>query len=1065
MTWRVWRIALLLLCSGTCALVYQTAWFREMRLVFGMSTAASAAVLAIFMGGLGLGGVLLGRLADRHPRPLALYGMLEVGIALSAAATPFMIGLVRVAYLAAGGTPEMGLGLGTVVRLLLSALVLAVPTVLMGGTLPAAARAAETEDDAGRRNLALLYGMNTFGAVTGTALSTLVLLEFLGNRGMLWVAAGVNLAVGLAAVLIGRREPALAAGAAVAAGTDPAGASSPSAAPAPVARPFRRDEPPTPRAFALAAAFVVGFAFLLMELVWYRMLAPLLGGSSYTFGLILAVALLGIGLGGAVASLLSRDRPPTLAGFALTCSLEAVMLAIPFALGDRVALGALFLRSLGTLGFQAQVLAWAAIASVVVLPAAFVAGVQFPLLIGLLGRGRHGVGRDTGAAYAWNTGGAILGSLAGGFGLLPLLTATGAWRLAAGVLAALGVAAAVTAAWLGGRLRFPGIAGVAAPLLAGLAVLALTADGPTAAWRHSAIGAGRSRVSDTTGNGVREWLNGRRRDIRWSADGVESSIGLSGSDGWSFLVAGKSDGNARGDAPTQVMGGLVGALLHPEPKTAFVVGLGTGSTAGWLAAVPSIERVDVAELEPAVVEVARYCAPVNHDALDDPKLSVFLGDAREALLASSRTYDIVFSEPSNPFRAGISSLFTLEFYVAARARLSEGGIFLQWLQAYEVDAATVRTVIATLARVFDSVETWRTKGGDLLLVASRAPIPLDVPRLRERVATEPFRSAALATWRAVTLEDVLAHFVARDSLARTIAAWEGDALNTDDMNLVEFGFARTLGRKYFDVDELIGTARTRGEHRPLLAGGEVDWVRVEDAAAIASVADDTSPDSPDWLTAPQRFRVQALSAFLDGDLPGVLTAWRAQDRAPENPIEVAAVAEATAEAGDPGAVALAERLREWEPAEADLVLARLAARQGRDGEAADLLVAAFERFRTDPWPLPAMMRRSLSLASEVAGRDKAAGARIVSALAHPFSVSNLDDLRAQTAAGIATSVGEPLPCADLYGVLEPHVPWRLAFLKARAECYARTEDLRVVAAVAELMEFLAAEPMEFGAGL
>ncbi|HEY0092681.1 MAG TPA: spermidine synthase, partial [Archangium sp.] len=415
---RVWKIAPLLFGSGFCALVYQTAWQRELRLIFGASTAASAAVLAIFMGGLGLGGALLGARVDRERRPLAFYANLELLISLSAAVTPLLVWLARTLYVALGGTMTLGLGLGSVVRLVLSALVLAVPTLLMGGTLPAAARAAETTDDVRRRALAVLYGLNTLGAVAGAAASTFFLFEVFGTRSTLWLASLLNILVALVARSVARELPE----------HEPSTTQGPEASTgaAPAALP--------PRTFVLSAAALVGFAFFLMELVWYRMLGPLLGGSTFTFGLILVVALLGIGLGGAAYAAWGQQRPATLGGFALTCLLEALLIAVPLALGDRLAVLTTMLRPLSLYGFGGLVLNWAFVTALVVLPAAFVSGVQFPLLLALLGRGGDNVGRQVGLAYAWNTVGSIVGSLAGGFGLLPLLSAPGVWRLVGAVL-------------------------------------------------------------------------------------------------------------------------------------------------------------------------------------------------------------------------------------------------------------------------------------------------------------------------------------------------------------------------------------------------------------------------------------------------------------------------------------------------------------------------------------------------------------------------------------------------------------------------------------------------------
>ena len=209
------------------------------------------------------------------------------------------------------------------------------------------------------------------------------------------------------------------------------------------------------------------------------------------------------------------------------------------------------------------------------------------------------------------------------------------------------------------------------------------------------------------------------------------------------------------------MGGLIGAALHPNPRRALVIGLGTGSTAGWLAAVPSIERVDVVELEPAVLRVAEDCAPVNGGVLHNPKVRIDIADAREWLLTSRNRYDLIFSEPSNPYRAGISSLFTEDYYSAVRSRLAPGGIFLQWLQAYEVDSGTVQTLYATLGAAFPEGETWYTKQDDLILASSAEPVVYDAARLRRKLAEEPFADAMEKAWRARGLEGFLSHYVAR----------------------------------------------------------------------------------------------------------------------------------------------------------------------------------------------------------------------------------------------------------------------------------------------------------------
>ena len=227
------------------------------------------------------------------------------------------------------------------------------------------------------------------------------------------------------------------------------------------------------------------------------------------------------------------------------------------------------------------------------------------------------------------------------------------------------------------------------------------------------------------------------------------------------------------------MGGLVGALSTRQPERALVIGLGTGSTAGWLGAVPTMERVDVVELEPAVLRSPQACAPVNHD-VSQPESPHPIGDAREVLLATRDRYDVIFSEPSNPYRAGVASLFTREFYRAGASRLAPGGLFLQWLQAYEVDAQTVRTVYATLASVFPEVETWPTRRGDLILMASPSS---SSPTRRRCAARRVARSPTAPRWRGSGASTDLegrprALRGGAELAARRIAELEGDAIAT-----------------------------------------------------------------------------------------------------------------------------------------------------------------------------------------------------------------------------------------------------------------------------------------------
>ena len=1029
---RLLAVALLLAGSGASALAYQLVWTRELRLVFGHSTGASAAVLAIFIGGLGAGSLLIGPRADRHPRPLALYARLEAAVALLAALTPLLLAGARAAYLALGGSLALGPVGATVARLVLSALVLLAPTLLMGGTLPAAAREVEGTGDVRRRATALLYGANTLGAVAGALAATFYGFERLGNRGTLLAACAANLAVALVAWLLSRRS-------ALAIVKTPAAEAAPAA--------------PSPRRFVLAACGIVGFAFFLLELVWYRMLSPLLGGSVFTFGLILATALLGIGSGGLAYALAGRDRGATLLGFSVTCLLEAAAVAAGFALGDRLALLAAVLRPLGNLAFEGHVLGWSAVAAIVVLPPALVAGFQYPLLLALLGRGREHVGRDIGWATACNTAGAVLGALAGGFGLLPLLGAPGCWRLVAGLLVALGLLAAI----LDSR---PGLPARLTPAAIALGTLALLlVPGPTAAFRHSGIGAGRVGPADLASpNEMEDWLREQRRSVIWEAEGRESSVALLGSTGLAFAVNGKVDGHSRYDAGTQVMAGLLGALLHPSPRRILVVGLGTGSTAGWLADVPGVERVDVVELEPAVEEVARRCALVNRDALANRRLRLFFGDAREHLLTTRERYDLVVSEPSNPYRAGIASLFSREFYRAVAARLADGGLFLQWVQAYEVHPGSVRSVYATLAAELPAVETWQTLPGDLMLVGSRIPLRHDLARLGARIREEPFRKGLRDVWRTDRLEGLFARFVAGPTFTARLQALS-PPLNTDDRNALEFGFARTLGMDgLLDVEAVRQAAAEAGADHPATSGGTLDLVRLLDERLTVYSCAGEAPPSPGKAAGSLARRADAHALWTRRSRPAALQAWRAQEREPEGPQELALVAEVTADAGEEGALASIQALRAYQPAEADACLGRLRLRQGLHEAALQALGSAFAAYRRDPWPSPLVMQGALDAALEVAGQRPDLGPRVLTELQPEFALRMLNEVRLEEAFLVGSEIQPGDGCGRLLEPVEPHVPFTKPWLEYRLRCYTRQDDPRLVEAWDDLKRFEARAP-------
>jgi hypothetical protein len=443
---------------------------------------------------------------------------------------------------------------------------------------------------------------------------------------------------------------------------------------------------------------------------------------------------------------------------------------------------------------------------------------------------------------------------------------------------------------------------------------------------------------------------------------------------------------------------------------------------------------------------------VNRNALANPRLRLFFGDAREHLLTTRERYDLVVSEPSNPYRAGIASLFSREFYRAAAARLEEGGLFLQWVQAYEVHPGSIRSLYATLAAELPAVETWQTLPGDLILVSGRAALLHDLARIGARLREEPFRAALKDAWRTDRLEGLFARFVAGPAFAARLLAL-APPLNTDDRNALEFGFARTLG-----VDGLLDVAAVRqaaaeaSADYPAFSGGTLDLGRLQDERLGVYSSAGEAPTSPKGAPALAR-RADAHALWTRRSRPAALQAWRGQDEEPVGPNELALVAEVLADAGEERALGYIQALRAYQPAEADACLARLRLRQGYHEAALQALEKALAAYRRDPWPLPHVMQGALDAALELAGQKPELAPRVLSSLREEFALRMLNEVRLEVAF-LVGSLGEPgLDCHHLLEPMEPHVPFTQPWLDYRLRCYTRTDDPRLVAAWDDLRRF------------
>jgi spermidine synthase len=750
------RGALITLCvlfvaSGAAGLVLETVLLRQLAWLFGNSAAATALVLAAFMGGLAAGSALFGPLADRIARPLRLYGVLEWGVGLSGAALVWLLGAGREWFLAPLRQLDPGVTQRAVELSLAFGLVM-VPTVLMGGTLPAVSRFVVRDARRLAGALGLLYGLNTLGAAAGVFVAGFYLIEWLGVSRTAYAAAAANVIVGCLAMLLDR-----------------AAAKRPSVADSEERESStrQRHDPgarhlPAVRGACLAAAAMGGAVVLGYEVVWTRLLSLPMRSFSYSFSLMLSLFLLGLVLGALTLPVLERRvrDPATALGW------------IQLAMGTWVATSLLWLPELLSPGpassFGDFLLRSALRAAPVVLPPTILSGMALPLAVRGYSAGLRQVGRDVGRVYALNTAGAIAGALAAGLLMLPALGAPN-------TLAALAAVNSLAGLVLFIALRKPVWRIALAGSLAVGCVLAVTATSDRFVRAFLRASGGGEQIGELLlfHEGATDSIAIVRKTYGFHDPEAKSLItngvamAATVKPVWRYMAA-------EGHLPV---------LFVERPRSAMHVGVGTGITLGAVASHPRVRRITAAELSDGVIRGLDLFERENGSAHRDPRVDLVQEDGRHHLELTDARFDVITLEPPPPIVAGSVHLYSLDFYRLCSRRLEPGGVVAQWLPLHAQSLASARMSARTFLAAFPHVQLWLPSIRDAVLIGSAEPLEMRLDRVLEAFS-EPATRANLERAFLETPQALLATFLWN---RRGVERWsEGAPVITDEHPLMEF---------------------------------------------------------------------------------------------------------------------------------------------------------------------------------------------------------------------------------------------------------------------------------------
>lgn len=797
-------VIILFFGSGASSLIYQVIWLRMLALIFGSTTFATATVLGVFMGGLALGAYVAGRYADRLARPLLWYGILEAVIGLWALIVPLLFAAAEPIYAAAFQWLHLSVLPFSALRLVMAAIILLVPTACMGATLPLLARFCTTTLNVVGKRVGTLYSFNTLGAVCGAVCGGFILLPALGLQKTILLAAGINLLLALIVTVLSRgREH----GKLRELKESTAGAKSPL---------------PAQIKVVLLCFGLSGAIAMIYEVAFTRALLMVIGSTTYAFTVMLSTFLIGLALG----SLWTSRFADRLVRPVLAFAVVQLMISI-------VGFGSLKLFNLlpwwnltlaQTLSSNPEIGMGIRymLAGLILLPLTLCLGAAFPIVVRTATQHLEEVGRSVSDVYAVNTIGAIIGSLSAGFLLVPtfgtettlVICCAGNGLIAAGLLSS--------------EKALKRSTRILAYMVAFLTVL-YPLKAPVV-WDHNLLAHAQAERRKLAMNQSLRFpnmytlvkaLEEGSQVVFWK-DGASSTVSvikynLGTQANYSLITNGHVDGSDSADMPIQSLLAGYPLLFKPELKKVCLIGWGTGVSAGVITRFP-VESVTAVELEPAVIEGSKFFHHVNHAPERDKRLTLEFNDGRNFLMATKEKFDLIVSEPSNPWQAGVCNLFTKEYFEICHKRLNPGGVFSIWLQTVEVPPANILGVVRAFNDEFKHCVIMRVTAGNIILMGSDEPLPLVPQKIDAFLAGDRKAAAEVGLVGITSSADLIANLALDEESTRKFA--ERGVPNVDDTNKLEYAVGRTYESEEFGSKNLQNYRRARIPEKML---AQIDW--------------------------------------------------------------------------------------------------------------------------------------------------------------------------------------------------------------------------------------------------